>query len=379
MITRRDFIWKGIGAAAVSPMSLSWAGASWNVTAASEKPESVEELYRRAIIIDTATNSDGPGVDASKAISAGLTATVADLPIYPRNMPNALEALEQWNKGFSWEGSLFLKVLKADDIRRAKEEKKLGIILMCQDGSILDASTCSVNDYNLQVLKKLFDLGLRVMTLTHNERNAVADSFREKNDAGLSRLGEKVVEAMNQIRMLIDLAHCSDKTTMEAIGLSKSSCAITHAGCRALYATKRNKTDEQIKALADKGGVIGIYNMTLWLTDRPTCSISDIVDHIDHAVKVGGIDHVSFGSDGPILETDVPEDEQLAGMQSYAKRNLGLPGAERIPQHVLAKELNTPSRLLRLADALAKRGFKLGDIEKIIGGNFFRLFREVCG
>jgi membrane dipeptidase len=378
MISRRDFIWKGVGTAAILPLANRLRGA-WAGEVDGGRSGPIEELYQRAIVIDTATNSDGPSVDAAKAISAGLTAVAADLPIYPRNMSNALKALEEWNKGFNKEGSLFIKVLKAADIQRAKDEKKLGIILMCQDGSILDASTGSVNDYNLQVLKKLFDLGLRVMTLTHNERNALADSFREKNDAGLSRLGEKVVEAMNQIRMLIDLAHCSDKTTMEAIELSKSSCAITHAGCRALYATKRNKTDEQIKALADKGGVIGIYNMTLWLTDRPTCSINDIVDHIDHAVKVGGIDHVSFGSDGPILETNVPEDEQLAGMQSYAKRNLGLPGAERIPQHVLAKELNSPSRLLRLADALAKRGFKLGEIEKIIGGNFFRLFQEVCG
>ena len=104
-----------------------------------------------------------------------------------------------------------------------------------------------------------------------------------------------------------------------------------------------------------------------------------MLNHIDHAIKIAGIEHVAFGSDGPVLENTTPEAEELSGHQGYAKRNLGLPGAEKIPSHIHVRELNSPQRLLRLADALAKRGYKDDAIEKIIGGNFVRLFREVCG
>jgi membrane dipeptidase len=91
------------------------------------------------------------------------------------------------------------------------------------------------------------------------------------------------------------------------------------------------------------------------------------------------VDHVSFGSDGPVLENPTPEDQQLKGMRGYAERNFGLPGAERIPSHVMVRELNSPKRLSRLAEGLERRGYKADAIEKIIGGNFARLFREACG
>lgn len=377
MTTRRNFIKGGLGVM-TALTAMPRGGASRAVEIADGGVPSIEEIYQRAIVIDTLTN-DGPRFDPRLALEAGLTAAVVDLPIFPRNFPSALKALEQWDEAFKKADSQFLKVASGAALRSAKEQKKFGVILSSQDAQILDASTASVNDYNIQNLKRFYDLGLRVLQLTHNERNGLGDSFREKTNAGLSRLGEKVVAAMNSYGMLIDLSHCGDTTTMEAIQLSKRPCAITHAGCRALYPTLRNKTDEQIRALSEKGGVFGVFNMSLWLTDRPTTSINDVLDHIDHAVKVGGVDHVSFGSDGPVLENPTPEDQQLKGMRGYAERNFGLPGAERIPSHVMVRELNSPKRLSRLAEGLERRGYKADAIEKIIGGNFARLFREACG
>ncbi len=337
---------------------------------------SIEEIYANAITIDTLVNS-GPFWSVKKAIEAGLTASVMDLPIYPRNTANALKALTDWSASFKNPQSNLLKILKASDLIAAKQQKKFGVILACQDASILDASTASVDNYNIRNLDVFYDLGLRVLQLTHNDRNSVGDAFREKNDTGLSRLGEIVVAAMNSLGMIIDLSHCSDKTTSDAIQLSKTPCAITHAGCRSLNRSLRNKTDDQIKALADKGGVFGVYDMTLWLTDRDTTSIDDVLDHIEHAVKVGGIEHVSFGSDGPALELSISA--VLEGLKEYTKSNLGLPGAEKMPTHCRVPELNTPKRLFNLANGLAKRRYKSDAIEKIIGGNFVRLFKDVCG
>jgi membrane dipeptidase len=371
LTTRRTFIRNSFGALSLAslPNVISWL----QTDVKSSRPD----VYQRAFAIDILTN-DGPWFDVKQALDAGLTAAVIDLPIYPRTFLNAIQALQGWNTTFKKNDQL-IKVTKAADLQAAKQQKKFGVVLSCQDASILDASTASVNDDNLQNLQLFYDLGIRVLQLTHNERNAVGDSFREKSNVGLSRLGEKVVASMNELGMLIDLSHCGDNTTIEAIQLSKKPCAITHAGCRALYPTLRNKPDEHIRAIAEKGGIFGVYNMSVWLTDRNTTSIDDVLNHIDHAVKIAGVEHVGFGSDGPVTEDPTPEADVLAGHQGYAKRNLGMPGAEKIPAHIHVRELNSSLRMLRLADALAKRGYKDDVIEKIIGGNFVRLFREVCG
>lgn len=322
---------------------------------------------------------DSPRFDAKKARAAGLNAAVVDLMIYPRSFTSAVLELAKWGAACRNRYDELVRVSKANDIHRAKAQDKLAIILACQDGSILDAATGSVSDDNLDNLGLFYDLGIRVLQLTHNERNSLGDSFREKSNAGLSRLGERVVQSMNGLGMLVDLSHCGDQTTMEAIRLSSKPCAITHAGCRALYPTLRNKSDEQIRTLADKGGFFGVFSMSLWLTKKGTTSVDDVVDHIDHAVKVGGIDHVGFASDGPVLGLQTSAERELEDMRKYVRRNLGMPGAESIPSHVRVLELNAAARLSRLAEALSRRGYKTPAIEKVVGGNFLRVFTDVCG
>lgn len=366
MISRRAFL-QSVGAAAV----VSRLGEAGGARAA-------EVPALPFLAIDTLT-PDSPFFDAAGAVAAGISASVLDLRIYPRNFDQAVDALADWSNAFHRSGSPFRKILRKADLEEARREGKYGVILACQDAAILDSSTGSVNDRNLRNLRFFHDLGLRVLQLTHNDRNAVGDAFREKTDAGLSRLGEKVVAEMNALGMLVDLSHCSDRTTLESIRLSAKPCAVTHAGCRALYPSLRNKPDEVIRALAEKGGYFGIYNMSLWLTARETTSVSDMIDHIDHVAKLGGMDLPGFGSDHNVLGDETPQQEKVAGMRQYVERNLGLPGAERMPSHVTVQELETPQRFHLLADALAKRGYKAGDVEKVLGGNFARVFGAVCG
>lgn len=365
MPDRRQFLLTGLGAV---------AAAALNPPAHAEAPNA-PPLGRIAI---DALVPDGPHFDPAPAIAAGLTCCVLDMAMYPRGFDEAVRALAEWSWTFRRPDSPLIKVLTAADVERAKRERKLAIVLACQDASILGPSTGSVAPTNLQNLNLFFDLGLRVLQLTHNEQNALGASFREKRDSGLSRLGESVVGEMNRLGMLIDLSHCGSQTTLQAIELSAKPCAITHAGCRALHPSARNKNDDEIRAVAEKGGFFGVYNMTLWMTDAPTASIETVLDHIDHAVKIAGVEHVGFGSDHSVLAGDDPA-ETLAGMRGYAQRNLGLPGAEKIPNHVFAAELNGPDRLARLADGLARRGYKENEIDGIVGGNFLRVLREVVG
>jgi membrane dipeptidase len=370
MISRRSFLGRTLSAAAL-----------WNLDGLTRTPAAASPLAKGAtgaVVIDTLT-PDGPSFDAGEAVKAGLTAAVIDLSLFPRNFPGAVDALADWSDAFHHAGSGFLKVLKGADLREAKRQGKLGVILACQDASILDASTGSVNDHNLRNLRLFYDLGLRVLQLTHNDRNGVGDSFREKTDAGLSRLGEKVVAEMNVLGMVIDTSHCSDRTTLEATRLSTRPVAVTHAGCRSLYPTPRNKPDEVIRALAEKGGYFGVFNMSNWLTDRDRSTVDDVVDHIDHVVKLGGIGLAGFGSDHPVLGDATPQADKVRGMQGYIARNPGMPGAEPLHGHVTVTELDGANRMQVLAGALARRGYKEDAVEKILGGNFARVFEAVCG
>ncbi|MEJ0056400.1 MAG: membrane dipeptidase [Bacteroidota bacterium] len=204
------------------------------------------------------------------------------------------------------------------------------------------------------------------------------DSYMETTNAGLSVLGKAVVESMNKMRMAIDLSHCGDQTTLDTLKLSTRPCAITHAGCRALFNTARNKPDNMIRAVAEKGGFFGVFNMSAWLTSKDVATIEDCVDHIEHAIKVAGIDHVGFGSDSAIApRKDLAEN--TAGYIEYGKRTLGRPGSEVVPKHMMTPELYSVHRMERLAFALSKRRRSDADIEKVLGGNFARYFEEVCG
>jgi membrane dipeptidase len=364
-LCRRDFVRGGLAAAVTAALIPTARG------------DEIQEAYRRAYAIDT-LSIDGPKTDPEPAIAAGMTATVLDISIYPRDLASATAALKEWNTEFARPGSRYLKVRTAADLVEAKRTSRLGIILACQDASILGVPTWSVNTWNIKNLEMLHGLGLQVLQLTHNDRNGVGDSYQEKTNAGLSRLGEAVVEAMNGLRMMVDLSHCGDRTSLEAIALSSRPCAITHAACRTVFDTGRAKTDAIIRAVAEKGGYFGIFNMSLWLTDADQPSIDHLVDHIAHAIKVAGLDQVGFGSDGG-LTPELNLERSLAGMTSYYERTKGIPGSERKPKHVLIPELVSPRRLERLATALGRRGYPASAVEKIVGGNFKRIYGEVCG
>jgi membrane dipeptidase len=142
----------------------------------------------------------------------------------------------------------------------------------------------------------------------------------------------------------------------------------------------RNRTDEQMRALADKGGVVGIFNISEWLTRAETATLDAMLDNIQHVVQVAGIDHVGFGSDHAMEALDNTKiEERLRYSQATASEEIARGFSETVPQHVVIPELNTPMRMLVLADGLEKRGYTDSQIEKLLGGNFLRVLREVVG
>lgn len=362
-LTRRTFLAAVAGGAAAA----SAAGTSFAAT----PPETGGAP--RAPRIDALTYGAVNDTAIANAIAGGLTAVVYDLESYPRQYDVAVRELSNWQLRF--DNPKLLLVRRAEDIARAQREKRLGIILGSQDATILGSSMGSWD----AALRLFHSLGLRVLQLTHNNRTHWGDSYMEKRDGGLSRSGEDLVKAMNALGVIIDLAHCSPQTLLDTVAVSKKPVAVTHAGCKALAPTLRNKSDEEIRAIGKSGGFFGVFNMTNWLTNRATASLDDVVAHIDHAVQLIGPQHVGFGSDGSVDKHDAEAETARMGRVQQYGTNPGGPSFEWPVRHVRVPELNAPDRMTRLAEALSKRGYSDTDVNGICGANFVRLFAAVCG
>jgi membrane dipeptidase len=342
--------------------------------------------YDAAIVIDALGgpgNANGPRGDRIKLTAAdladvkasGLTAvnlTVNGIGSYARDFEETLTNIAFYDGEIAAHPDVLLKVKSSADLTEAKRSGRLGVIYGFQDGTPFGES--------LDRLDLFHDLGVRIVLFTYNRRNLIGDGCLEPANAGLSLFGREFVGRLNAKRVLIDLSHCGDRTTLESIELSQQPVAITHTGCRAVTDLPRNKTDDQLRKLADKGGVVGIYFMEYLRTSGQQMA-EDVIRHLEHALQICGEDHVGIGTDGPISPVKVtPEYRKAYADELAERRKLGIsaPG-ERADAFTFIPDLNTPRRLETLACLLRKRGHSDTRIAKILGGNFDRLFREVWG
>lgn len=246
----------------------------------------------------------------------------------------------------------------------------MGLIYGAEDSSMLDG--------DLKRLAMFYDLGLRICQPTYNRQNVMGSGCLEPSDGGLSKLGHEFVAEMNRLHMLLDLSHAGPRTMSEAIAASTAPVAISHTGCRALVDLPRNTYDKELKAVADRGGVAGIYFMPFLRSSGQPHS-EDVIRHLEHAVNVCGEDHVGLGTDGSISAT-VLDDAYAKAMHKFVedriKAGISAPG-ESPDVFNLIPEYNDPRRFKTLADDLSRRGWPSTRIEKILGANFARLFADV--
>ena len=271
----------------------------------------------------------------------------------------------------------------ADQVEQAHAQKKIAVLMGVEGGHMID------ND--LGVLRQFAALGVRYMTLTHTKNTDWADSSGEPGaHNGLTQFGKDVVREMNRLGILVDISHVSDKTFYDALEVSRAPLIASHSSCRAICNAPRNMTDDMVKALAAKGGVIQINYHVGFLSEAYRVAAGDnaemkqrtdaaekavgsneaatiradedvahqmmkegklpkvewtaIVDHIDHAVKLVGADHVGLGSD-----------------YDGSTMPLGMDDVSKLPE---------------ITDALLRRGYSESDIRKILGGNTLRVMRE---
>ena len=265
----------------------------------------------------------------------------------------------------------FMQIDNGGDLQRARQQRRLGVIPRFQGAEPLGADTGRIAIFRR--------LGLRVVQLTHNQRNLVGDGCLEPGNAGLSNFGRRVVEALNAEKLVVDLAHASQRTTAEAIRASKAPVLISHTGCRALADLPRNTGDAELRAMAERGGVAGIiFWPYLRLDAQPLAS--DVVRHIEHAIQVCGEDHVGIGTDGPIApfeRTPQFEREHRALIADIVAGGYFGPGRGHQTLYLFVPDLNRADRFQVLAALLAARGHTQRRIDKILGGNFARVMGEV--
>ena len=337
--------------------------------------------YHDAIVIDAlggpGTYSDDTGTPLGTAAlddvrASGITAvnlTVSGVGSYLRNYDDTIRNIAWWNDQIAAHPERLLSVRGEADIDEAKRSGRLGLIYGFQDATPLGE--------DLDRIEMFHQLGVRVFQLTYNRRNLVGDGCLEPGNAGLSKFGWSFVERLNARHALIDLSHAGERTTLEAIDASKVPIAISHTGCAALAANPRNKTDNELKRLADKGGVVGIYLMP-FLRSHGQPMAEDLARHLEHAVDVCGEDHVGIGSDGVISPIDAtPEFKRKFAEEVGKRRSLGISAPGEQPDvYTFLPDLNAADRFARIAALLASRGHSDARIAKLMGGNFNRLFRE---
>ncbi len=265
-----------------------------------------------------------------------------------------------------------LKVYTAADILRAKAEHKVGLIYGFQNAAMLgnDASRVEI----------FAGLGVRVFQLTYNGPNALGDGSMVPENRGLTPFGHEVVERLNANHVMVDLSHSGQHICLDAARASKQPISINHTGCRALVDVPRNKTDEELRLVASKGGFVGIYFMPfLSRTSHPTAD--DVVAHIEHAVNVCGEDAVGIGTDGSITAIDdLKAYMSVLAKENADRRKAGISAPGEGPDIVpFVVNLRGVNQFYELADRLRQKGFSTARVEKILGRNFVRYARDVWG
>jgi len=264
---------------------------------------------------------------------------------------------------------VLVRIRTAGDVGAAKKTGRTGLIYGLQDAVAFETG--------LDRLDELHRLGLRVVQPTYNRRNLLGDGCLEPANAGLSKTGVEAIERMNELGILVDLSHCGRQTAADAIRASKKPVSFTHTGCAALNDHPRNRTDDELRAVAAAGGVSGIYFMP-FLSDGRQPTAADVIRHLEHMVDVSGEDHVSIGTDGGVSAEVVDDAFKERFAESVRMRHaagIAAPG-ENEEGYLFANELNTPRRLETLADMLGSRGHGDGRIEKILGANLLRVMSD---
>jgi membrane dipeptidase len=269
-------------------------------------------------------------------------------PNDPRPYEASREWIAGWNRLLEIRSDCFLRIDSARDLARTRDEGKIGILLGFQNSDHFR----TVDD-----VSRFQALGQRLSQLTYNARNRIGCGCQESRDTGLSSYGAQIVEAMNRVGMAVDVSHCSDRTCLDAFAASRKPVLVTHSNCRALADHPRCKSDAVIRAMAARGGVMGITAVAAFVSPRRPATLDDVLNHFDRVARLVGIEHVGLGTDADPDTVD--------------------PRTGRVRARYDVLGMTPARRVFDLTEGLIRRGYTDAAIELILGGNFQRVLTEI--
>lgn len=379
LVSRRTFLCSA--AAAAAPAVLR---GRYRVFASSTKeyPDRVVRLMRESLVIDMLNQFlyrfdqkdlkekwlTEPGAftraDFERFKSSGVH--VINFGDGADSFADAQELFGKWNSFIALYPQWLMRINNAADMASVREQGKFGILYGLQSSAQFQA----LDDVN-----RCYGLGQRVSQLSYNFRSVVADGAFEPYDGGVSEYGGKVIERMNSVRMAVDIGHASDKTKLDALAISKAPVILSHGNCRALIpGGLRASTDDAIRKLAAKGGVMGISDIAFMVKGTEPVSIDDVVDHYDHVRDLVGIEHVGVGSDAGIESNDLSSPEKLKSILAGADHRYRVHGT-----HEVVAGMEGPNRMWELCAALVRRGYTDEHVRLVLGGNWARVLKEIWG
>lgn len=284
-------------------------------------------------------------IDVPRLLEGGVTCQVFAVSGERSRTPShslrtALEMIDRFYGECDANRETIVPVTTHDEIVQAKRAGRVAALLSIEGADVLEGS--------VDVLRVFHRLGVRMVGLVHSIRNELADGVADRRTGGgLSELGVQAVGELNRLGMIVDVSHLNDEGFWDVLELSRDPVIASHSNARAVCDHPRNMTDDMIRALAEKGGVMGM-NFAPGFVHLSRATLAGVVDHIDHIVELVGPGHVGLGSD-------------FDGIPSTP---VGLEDVTRIPA---------------ITEELVRRGYNEGDIKKILGGSHLRLIRAVCG
>lgn len=321
------------------------------------------DLHNDAIVFDGLVISNWSREVFEAMRRGGLTAANCTCSVW-EGFRDTMDNLARWKGWFEKHSDILLQVRETADIERAKAEGRTGIVLGWQN-------TSGIED-RIDYLRLFKDLGVRIMQLTYNTQNLAGSGCYESRDSGLSDFGREVVEAMNRLGILIDLSHVGPQTSEDAIRHSKKPVAYTHCLPSGLKAHPRNKSDEQLKFIAEHGGFVGVTMFAPFLRRGADSTVDDYVEAIDYVINLVGEDKVGIGTDfvqghGPEFMRWITHDK------GYARKLVEFGAA------------TTPAGMRGLSDypnltaAMERAGWSESRIRKVLGENWVGFLKEVWG
>jgi len=325
-------------------------------------------LHEQAIVFDCTCPllEDTRFVDTW--ISGGCTAA-APTVASTHDPPEALAKVGRWHRLLR-EDRRLLHITRSDQFAEAKRLGKLGIVLHFQNTLPLGRDPDNVWAYAA--------LGVRIIQLTYNVKNFVGDGCDERTDAGLSEFGARVIRAMNQTGIVVDLSHTGFRTTMDAMELTQATPIFSHSNVKKLHPSPRNLADEQIKRLAELGGVIGVNGFPAFVSSKPRPTLDDLIDHVAYIAELVGVAHVGLGIDFfSGMHGVCPPEQAEAQYRRRVADGIWKPAAYPPPPYYYPEGLDSPAGYPNLTARLLERGFSAEEVMQILGGNFVRVFAGV--